>query len=1117
MALLEALTIDLGGAIVKGVVKVWLRDSIALEPATSTIDVLKSHIKDFQTRRHVEKQLSDLQDDLAQRLSGVIAAEFASLQEADREAAVHAASQVLENIDIPATLAKADLDSIKFEALAISAVGNSFDHLGQEPEALARLVLRETSAVIVTVAGKLPDIHISTAREALARLTSLKEDVAHLLNLLQAARVSEQNTGDRDSASFETHYRRAIATQLDRIQLFGLRMLGAGANEYGLSVAYVRMSSTVAGSALHGDVDHCLAPIKRGLIRGEAGSGKTTLLQWIAVRAALKDFPEALSHWNDRTPVYIRLRDYASKDLPTPDRFVESVAVNLLGLMPGGWMHRVLLAGALVLIDGLDELPAGRRRGFVTWLSGLLSQFPESFFLVSSRPAALDARVQLLAPDPEALDEPSPSSSTPRSRRATGFEPVQETSIAEEMLRRQFAPVVLEPMSLSDSERLISLWHVAVSRELPTDQDRARLQRYERDLLLTLQDRPALRALIANPLLCAMVCALNWDRKQRLPDDRMELYRIALELLLDGRDADRLIATHSNLGRFEKQEILDDLAYWMLLNSYSEASTDQVLNRIDRCLPRHPNLKLSSTEVLQQLLERSGVLRQPQHGVVDFIHKTFQEYMGARAAVDGGDLGILIDHAKREDWRETIVFAAGHTKGVVRRRLIEGLLKAKWFSSRAREENVTVACCLETVGSLEPDLMEELKKTAKSLFPPRNFEDARLLAPAAALEPGWLLGHELQGLPTAAACIRTATYVATRPMLDVIVELARAGGDLIEREVLRAWSTFDFELFYETVIRHNSILFAGRFDAISADYLHLLQLLVMRLGVKADREKLFAGLDSVRLRGELSLSQRASSLMESGTSAGGYGPPLTLAEATLLSRIHDIRRLVLDKVEPGAISRLSQLPALAAVEFETADVGDIADCSGISQLEHLVILGDVGDFRVVEGHRRLKRLDVSRTALRDAKMLPQMGLDYLAIPSIRGLASWSAKNHVDTLLLLYLPVMLPDLREMARLNTLQGLTLVCDHAQSAAIELPLPARLRDLAVVGAGLVDFRASKPMEELKTVRLTRVRAVKGIARLLASPALERIHLEGCGDLDLERTIGLELSGRAVEVIHN
>ena len=48
-----------------------------------------------------------------------------------------------------------------------------------------------------------------------------------------------------------------------------------------------------------------------------------------------------------------------------------------------------------------------------------------------------------------------------------------------------------------------------------------------------------LRALTVSPLLCALVCALNRERRTQLPRDRMEIYEAALDMLLERRDRER--------------------------------------------------------------------------------------------------------------------------------------------------------------------------------------------------------------------------------------------------------------------------------------------------------------------------------------------------------------------------------------------------------------------------------------------------------------------------------------------------------------------------------------------------------------------------------------------------
>jgi hypothetical protein len=168
------------------------------------------------------------------------------------------------------------------------------------------------------------------------------------------------------------------------------------------------------------------------------------------------------------------------------------------------------------------------------------------------------------------------------------------------------------------------------------------------------------------------------------------------------------------------------------------------------------------------------------------VHRTFLEFMGARAAVAAGDIRLLADQAKQESWRETIVFAAGQATGKARDQLVRELLKKRWLTSRPVEAQVTAACCLETVGhSLDPALLNDLKAIARRLFPPQNTATAQLLAPAAAMEPELLEGHVTARPATVAACIRAAAIVGGPRMLDVIASYAEVERHEVEAETAR--------------------------------------------------------------------------------------------------------------------------------------------------------------------------------------------------------------------------------------------------------------------------------------------------------------------------------------------
>jgi predicted NACHT family NTPase len=174
-------------------------------------------------------------------------------------------------------------------------------------------------------------------------------------------------------------------------------------------------------------VDEALAESERVLIRGEAGSGKTTLLQWLAVQSARNGFTGALAEWNGLVPFFIQLRRWAGKGLPAPEHWLSHVARPIAGAMPKGWVHRQLQMGALVLIDGLDELPDQERERVRDWLQGLIANANGARFIVTSRPAAAEEGWL----------------------RAQGFHDSQ-----------------LQPMERDQIEALIDQWQVAARKQL---------------------------------------------------------------------------------------------------------------------------------------------------------------------------------------------------------------------------------------------------------------------------------------------------------------------------------------------------------------------------------------------------------------------------------------------------------------------------------------------------------------------------------------------------------------------------------------------------------------------------------------------------------------------------
>jgi hypothetical protein len=930
MALFETLTLTLAPAVAKSILKLWLPEkSLALGVGEGIIETLKKYGESYATARSVDRLFRGLADDMADRLFQTIEIEFPTLPESDREAAVLAVADVFKSLDLSESMMRADLNAIGLELLARPLAKPVFATLGGDAEGLAELVLRECCAYAVGLAGKLPDFHAAATREILRRHTELLAELTRILDALTAMRA--QSSGNDLAANFETRYRRVLVQRLDRMQLFGVRLVSGSTREIELSVAYVTLTSKHPGSVQNRDVNSALSGIARAVIRGEAGSGKTTLLQWLAIRAANRDFPEALAKWNNHVPFYVALRQYSDKPFPTPEKLVLGVASNVADLMPGGWTHQALSSGALMLIDGIDEVPASRRGEFFEWLRGIAEDFPNATFILSSRPAALDA-------------------------------PMTGASAASRLAKLGFAQVVLEPMSLADSEALVSQWHQAVALDTTDPTDLAMLETYERNLIRALRERPAIRSLASSPLLCSMICVLNWDRKQQLPDNRMELYGSALESLLDRRDSDRDIkpAVLSVLDRASKEALLDGIALWMMRNGFVEADATDIKSQVGLLLQRLPAIPNVEDVVLQELLERSGVLRRPSSDTVDFIHRTFLEFMAARAAVRTGDFGFLAKQAAEESWRETIVFAVGHAQGRQRDQLVGKLLQTPFFFFRTRsvEADVTAACCLETASSnLDPALLGKLRACAESLFPPRSQKDARILAPAAQLNPTLLKGHDNEGEDTVAACIRCAAINGGELMLEVVESYANVPGDIVWSELILAWTAFDADRFLQRVIRkrRGEVQVDVKFEELDEDTLKCLQLLVLK-GIYdksptdlAAALHLFAKSRALRIGertyGEvdepIALSRVASAVSGASNSLALRTNPktVTVLDAQRLAMITSLKTLTLGRCERGALKAIAGLPALGSLSCHVTDVSELVELTQCKTLEKLNVSG----------------------------------------------------------------------------------------------------------------------------------------------------------------------------------
>lgn len=253
----------------------------------------------------------------------------------------------------------------------------------------------------------------------------------------------------------------------------------------------------------------------------------------------------------------------------------------------------------LILIDGVDEVAQNLRKDTRDWLQELLASYPDNQYLVTTRPSA-----------------------------------VREGWLGDS----NFSELTIHPMGPRDVAAFVDRWHQAASADFGSEHDRTHFDVLRENLKDTIRSQRGLAQITTSPLLSALVCALHTARNGHLPHGRMEIYEAALSMMLDRRDREREIEVSAvRLSERQAQRLLQRLAYWMTDNGQSEISRDDAIHHLTDVLPNLPAVAAQGTaeEIVNHLVDRSGLLRAPDDDSIDFVHRTFQDYLAARFAMEG--------------------------------------------------------------------------------------------------------------------------------------------------------------------------------------------------------------------------------------------------------------------------------------------------------------------------------------------------------------------------------------------------------------------------------------------------------------------------------------------------
>lgn len=285
-----------------------------------------------------------------------------------------------------------DMDDVQAVALGPEALAGRLTEtagartrrlLGRDEELFHDRLLLTACGHILRFFSERPGFAARTAIEQRQEIREINQKVERVLEQLGAL-SREEPDGD---AHFEADYAAFVARRQNRLVIHGVDLDDPDDSNWPLESAYLTLeavpSRTGSGPGTSGapedeadgdgpDAERGGQPLEaafadhtRVLLRGVAGTGKTTLVQWLAfitARQSAEDGRTLSPQLLGRVPFVLPLRTLTGKHarLPSPGGFLKWAG----GVMdpPEGWAQRVMKSGrALMLVDGVDEIPKGER------------------------------------------------------------------------------------------------------------------------------------------------------------------------------------------------------------------------------------------------------------------------------------------------------------------------------------------------------------------------------------------------------------------------------------------------------------------------------------------------------------------------------------------------------------------------------------------------------------------------------------------------------------------------------------------------------------------------------------------------------------------------------------
>ena len=484
---------------------------------------------------------------------------------------------------------------------------------------------------------------------------ALDADESRIRDLwIAAAEARHRPPAGRHNEEFLLKYLEQVAAFSGQLQLPGFSM----AERVDFEDLYVEQLVTDMDSGYVTSLWSMDDMARRLVLLGDPGSGKSTACR-------------ALMYWHARdrdrpAPFLITMRDTFS--VVPPERSIVGAIEHITETFfqtrpPRGYVEDLLSKGqALIIFDGLDELPNVAARATSSIIEAFCREFPEAHVVVTSRPAGY----ALASLDPTQF----------RHFKLEEFSQDQIVQYLEKLL--------------------------ALDAGLTGDELQDRIENW-------LSASEALADIRSNPLFLSFASQL-YKKTGQVPTDLTGLILKMSDLLLHQWDLSRGVGPRSggtNLALRNLRSMLGYLAFYMLQKNLNEITESELIRQLNYFILGSLAAPVDAREFIDVVRDRSLILSEvgmtpDGDSVYMFRHQTFMEFFaGSYIASNPGPISADVFIAERlsnPQWRSTLNFALALADRDIAEQLLHGVA--------------------EQTQHLDPEIREQLRPSGRQQSAP---------------------------------------------------------------------------------------------------------------------------------------------------------------------------------------------------------------------------------------------------------------------------------------------------------------------------------------------------------------------------------------------------------------